>query len=79
MGCRRADIFCMRILGMYVSIRRRATTYRLLDSPSLQTVTVLLETHNGPPLNTTVTKRDGERNGQGFLHLNSGHNNKHEY
>jgi len=42
-------------------------------------VMVLLETHNGPPLNTTVTKRDGERNGQGFLHLNSGHNNKDEY
>ena len=44
-------MFCVTILAAYMSIRSRATTYRLLDSfllPNEQMVTVLRETHDFP-------------------------------
>ena len=81
-------MFCVTILGMYMSIRRRATTYRLLDSSSsllptsrrLRCCSKPTNFDDGPP-HTAATKPDGERHGR-ILHTSTmarnADNEKHE-
>ena len=75
MDRRWADMFYVKILGIYVHVPASTSDYLpstgffFLFPPNRQTIAMLLETHSfwrWTTLNTTVTKRDGELHGQGF-------------